>query len=70
MKPPSHRRRPEPYFKVQYFDPVTLAWKDRQKEAFNMFEQALQFAKNAAKSSRTRVVAFKDGKPEVVHDQP
>jgi hypothetical protein len=43
MKPPSHRRRKEPYYKVQYRDSLTLAWKDRRKEAFDTFDDALSF---------------------------
>ena len=69
MKPPSHRRRPEPYYKVQYRDGVTLAWKDRRKEAFDTFDEALAFVRGNVGSEPLRIVAFKAGRSEIVHEQ-
>jgi hypothetical protein len=70
MKPPSHRRRPEPYYKVQYRDGVTLAWKDRRKEAFNTFEEALEFLRQNAGREALRIVEFNAGRSKTVHEQP
>jgi hypothetical protein len=69
MKPPSHRRRPEPYYKVQYRDPLTLAWKDRRKEAFNTFEEALGYLSQLDANSALRIVEFNAGRSKTVHEQ-
>jgi hypothetical protein len=63
VKPPSHRRRPEPYYKVQFRDEITLSWKDRRKEAFATLEEAKAFA--AGQEGQIRVVSFKGGRSEV-----
>ena len=65
MKPPSHRRRSEPYFKVQFRDPVTLSWKDRRKEAFDTVEEARSFA-DSQEGNEVRVVSFEGGELRVV----
>jgi hypothetical protein len=69
MKPPSHRRRKEPYYKVQYRDSLTLAWKDLRKEAFDTFDDALAFLHAKAGHDAVRIVAFKSGRSEIVHEQ-
>jgi hypothetical protein len=68
MKPPSHRRRPEPYYKVQYRDRITLAWKDRRKEAFNTFDEALSFLRKCEGPEALRVVEFNAGRSNTVHE--
>jgi hypothetical protein len=70
MKPPSHRRRQEPYYKVQFRDSMTLAWKDRRKEAFNTFEEAFCFLQQSAGREALRIVEFNAGRSKTVHEQP
>src|SRR5262249_32622068 len=69
MKPPSHRRRAEPYYKVQYHDGVTLSWKDRRKEAFDTFDEALSFLQQNKGREALRIVEFNAGRSETVHEQ-
>jgi hypothetical protein len=68
MKPPSHRRRPEPYYKVQYRDGLTLAWKDRRKEAFDSFDEALSFVQKNRGHEPLRIVEFNAGQTRTVHE--
>ena len=68
MKPPSHRRRPEPYYKVQFRDRMTLAWKDRRKEAFSTFEEALSFLHQNEGIEPLRIVEFNAGRSTTVHE--
>jgi hypothetical protein len=68
MKPPSHRRRPEPYYKVQFRDRITLAWKDRRKEAFNTFDEALSFLNQNKGREPLRIVEFNAGRSMTVHE--
>jgi hypothetical protein len=69
MKPPPHRRRPEPYYKVQHRDRVTLAWKDRRKEAFSTLEEAMAYLNALPSSDPLRIVEFRTGKSTTVHEQ-
>jgi hypothetical protein len=69
MKPPSHRRRPEPYYKVQYRDGLTLAWKDRRKEAFDTFDDALKFLQQNPSHEALRIVEFNAGHTRTVHER-
>ena len=69
MKPPRHRRRPEPYYKVQYRDPVTLAWKDHRKAAFNTLGEALGYLQSSLESEPLRIVEFNGGNSKTVHEQ-
>jgi hypothetical protein len=69
MKPPVYRRRPEPYYKVQYRDHITLAWKDRRKEAFNTLDEALTFLQQQTGHEPLRVVEFNAGHTRTVHEQ-
>ncbi len=68
MKPPSHRRRAEPYYKVQYRDRITLAWKDRRKEAFDTFDEALSFLRRYEGPEALRIVEFNAGRSTTVHE--
>jgi hypothetical protein len=47
-----------PYFKVQAHDPVTLAWIDQRKEAFDDEASARAYRKTVAKSIKTRIVKW------------
>lgn len=67
MKPHPARRRPEPYYKVQYRDPVTLAWKDRRKEAFENQEGARGFLE--AQPGALRIVEFSGGRSRTVYER-
>jgi hypothetical protein len=69
MKPRPDRRRPEPYYKVQHRDPVTLAWKDRRKEAFDTLREALIFVQTNAAADRFRIIEFNAGRPKTVYEQ-
>jgi len=69
MKPPSHRRRAEPYYKVQYRDRITLAWKDRRKEAFNTVDEALSYLQQSAGSEALRIVEFNAGHSTTIYEQ-
>jgi hypothetical protein len=69
-RPHPKRRRKEPYFKVQYLDPVTLAWTDRRREAFDTMEEALNFVREAGSDERLRIVEFKGGRSVTVHEHP
>jgi hypothetical protein len=68
MKPPSHRRRAEPYYKVQYRDGVTLAWKDRRKEAFNTLDEALSYLRQNAGREPLRIVEFNAGHSTTIYE--
>jgi hypothetical protein len=70
MKPRPDRRRPEPYYKVQYHDRVTLAWKDRRKEAFDTLGQAMVFLRTYTSNDAIRIVEFNAGRSKTVYEQP
>jgi hypothetical protein len=69
MKPPPRRRRPEPYYKVQYRDRITLSWKDRRKEAFGTFAEALSYLTSLTTTEQLRIIEFKQGQSSTVHEQ-
>jgi hypothetical protein len=69
MKPPSHRRRKEPYYKVQYRDRLTLAWKDLRKEAFDTFAEARAYTRAHQGNEALRIVEFEAGESKTVHEQ-
>jgi hypothetical protein len=68
MKPPPHRRRPEPYYKVQYRDNVTLAWMDHRKEAFDTFQEALGYLQDVTGREPLRIVEFNAGRSKTVYE--
>ena len=68
MKPPSHRRRPEPYYKVQYRDKIALAWKDRRKKAFDTFEEAKAYLQANTGDEFLRIVEFDAARSRTVHE--
>lgn len=47
-----------PYFKVQVKDPVTLAWKDHRKEAFDDETAAQVYRDGVAPNIQTRIVKW------------
>lgn len=47
-----------PYFKVQVRDPVTLAWKDHRKEAFEDKISAQAYRAGLAPEILTRIVKW------------
>lgn len=69
MKPRPDRRRPEPYYKVQHRDRVTLAWKDLRKEAFGTLEEARVFFDASGLKEPMRIREFNRGRSTVVHEQ-
>jgi hypothetical protein len=69
MKPRPDRRRPEPYYKVQHRDRVTLAWKDLRKEAFATLEAAREFVEASTSTGPMRIVEFNAGRSTIVREQ-
>jgi len=69
MKPHPRRRRPEPYYKVQHRDPLTFAWKDRRKEAFETREEALAFLEANTTAGSLRIVEFNEGRSKTVYER-
>ena len=69
MKPPPHRRRAEPYYKVQYRDRITLAWKDRRREAFNTFDEASNYLQQNAGHESLRIVEFNAGHSKTIYER-
>jgi hypothetical protein len=70
MKPHPSRRRPEPYFKVQTHDSVTLTWRDKRREAFQTLAEALSFVESGrAGAGAVRIVKFQAGRSKTVHEQ-
>jgi hypothetical protein len=69
MKPRPDRRRPEPYYKVQYHDQVTLAWKDRRKEAFDTLDEARSYVRTCQLGEALRIVEFNAGCSKAVYEQ-
>lgn len=69
MKPRPDRRRPEPYYKVQHRDRLTLAWKDHRKEAFDTLDEAMAFIRMNVTDEIFRIVQFNAGRPRVVYEQ-
>jgi hypothetical protein len=47
-----------PYFKVQAYDPVTLAWKDHRKEAFDDEISAREYRQCIPKGTKTRIMKW------------
>ncbi|RYH17061.1 MAG: hypothetical protein EON54_28040 [Alcaligenaceae bacterium] len=59
-----------PYFKVQVRDPVTLAWKDHRKEAFDDEASARTYRAGIKPDSQTRVVRWDRSGNEPLQDKP
>jgi hypothetical protein len=59
-----------PYFKVQVRDPVTLAWKDHRKEAFDDEVSARLYRAGLASDVQTRVVKWDRNGSEPLQDKP
>jgi hypothetical protein len=57
---PSHpgKGHAYPYFKVQAWDPRTLAWRDHRKEAFDDEEAARTYRATIDPTVRTRLVRW------------
>ena len=71
MRPRPDRRRPEPYYKVQYRDSVALAWKDQRREAFATLDEALAFVRGRANTEMIfRIVEFNAGSSTTIYQQP
>jgi hypothetical protein len=71
VRPRPDRRRPEPYYKVQYRDGVALAWKDHRREAFATLDEALAFVRDLTNAELTfRIVEFNAGSSTTVYQQP
>jgi hypothetical protein len=47
-----------PYFKVQVKDPVTLAWKDHRKEAFDDEASAITYRAGLNPGVQTRIMKW------------
>ena len=69
MKPRPERRRREPYYKVQYHDHLTLAWKDHRKNAFNTLDEARRYLLANLDATPLRIVEFDAHGPKVIHEQ-
>jgi hypothetical protein len=68
MKPHPNRRRPEPYFKVQIRDPITLAWRDERREAFATLPEAVSYLEHIGVRP-VRIVKFEGGRSTAIHEQ-
>jgi hypothetical protein len=69
MKPRPDRRRAEPYYKVQYRDPKSVAWKDYRREAFDTAHEAVEFTRTVVTKNAMRVVEFNAGRATTVFEQ-
>jgi len=50
--------RKYPYFKVQARDPVSMVWKDHQKEAFDDLDSARTYRCSIPTDTETRIVMW------------